>query len=320
MDIEKLIGRIASALQLSDLERTAFIGTLKDGEEMIGETEVADKVAELVNRQLKAAKEANLKRGKREGFAPVKAWLKEKGVPVDDEMQVSEMLSSVEEHFQSKQPSGVEGDAAKKLTKEELAQLPEVKALMNSAYERGGAEIKGEFEKVKAEYDTFKKEAKRQEVGEITRRVITEALEVGDVLLEPTGVQGVSKDKRIATVLRLFDIGKIGVIQAKDGRKVPVFLDDNGEPEEDDLGNYKEVSKAAVTEAQAIFGPRGVDPNKGGGDPKPSNGKPQKYVPVYTFANDAEFTTQKNSERDPAKRLQMTLDFQHQQQQKAAGN
>lgn len=315
--LEKLIGRIATALQLSESDSTAFIGTLKDGDELLGDQEVADKVAELVNRQLKAAKEASLKRGKREGFAPVKSWLKEKGVIVEDDMQIVEILSQADEHFSKKQDSDIDKDRVKTLTKEELAGLPDVKQLMAGAYEKGSLETKATLDKVSQEYEAFKRSAKREQVSEITRRFVAESLENGDVLLEPTGVQGVSKEKRIETVLRSINLDRVDIVE-KNGKKIPVFVDENGDVEEDDMGRPKDVAKFVVDEGRSIYGPRGVDPNKGGGDPKQGNGK-DDYKRVHTFADEKAYNELMSTLPPGPERAQAARDYQHQQQQKAAG-
>ena len=61
--MEKIFTALASALNLDAEE---FNAALRDGDKWLTDEQLADKIGEAARTQVKAAKEAQLKRGKRE--------------------------------------------------------------------------------------------------------------------------------------------------------------------------------------------------------------------------------------------------------------
>ena len=74
--------------------------------------------------------------------------------------------------------------------------------------------------------------------------------------MEPEGVKEISKPKRIEKVYRGLDNDRLKVV-AINGKKTLVFVDENGDIEEDDMGQPKDVGKYVVEEERSIYGPRG---------------------------------------------------------------
>lgn len=314
MNIEKILGAVASALHVDANE---FITALKDGENWLEDDEVTEKITGTVKSQLKAAKDAQLKRGTRESWATVEKWVKSHGFEADDDLKGTELLTAFSEHIKAAK-TAIDPTKPATLTKEELAALPDVKALLaervTDALSKYEADAKKEVERLKSEYDGYKRKAESEKIQTVARQYLAKALEEGDVLLEPKGT-GVSKEKRIEAVLRQIDFEKIRLSD----KGLPVEVDENGDPLEDEFGRPIDIAKKAVSIGKEIYGARGVDPDKSGGDPKPATGKGEAYKPTYTFAGEDDFNRQVSGQGNAAERAKMMQDYAHQQQKQAAG-
>jgi len=315
-EINVIIGAVASALQMDAPE---LVAELKDGENWLEKEALLEKLKGRVSDQVKAVKDAQYKRGVRESRVSVESWVKAQGFTPEGDLKGTALLEAYAEHLKG-DSTKVEPDKVKTLTKEELAALPEVKQLMAGAYEKGGLETKATLDAISKEYQEFKRKSEKESISDFALRFVAQALEDGDVLLEPEGVKEISKPKRIEKVYRGLDIDRLKVV-AINGKKTLVFVDENGDIEEDDMGQPKDVGKYVVEEARSIYGPRGPNSKLGGGNPQGGNGNPggngNKYKQEYFFKSAKDYSDTMSYEADATKRAKMSEDFQFQQQQAA---
>ena len=321
-DFSKVLGVIASTLQIDVTELT---DSLKDGDNWLADDEITKKLGETISSRVRAAKEEQRKRALRESSESLAKWAKGKGFEPDGDLKGTALLDAYNEFVTSKQPTGTDIDPAQagKLTREELAKLPEVQKLITDAntsvLDKYKKEVGAELDKVKTEYTTYKAQTEREKVESVTLQYVTKALTEGNVLLEPANTK-VSKDARIKAVLRELDLNRIKI----NDKGQPFFVDEHGEPLSDpDFGKPVDFSKHVVTIGKDLYGERGPDPGKTGGNPQgngSSNGN-GKYQQEYFYKSPKELSDAMFSEPDAAKRAKMSEDFtfQQEQQKKAAG-
>lgn len=322
-DFSKVLGVIASTLQL---DATELADSLKDGETWLPDEEITKKLGETISGRVKAAKEEQRKRALRESSESLLKWAKAQGfTPDDTELKGTALLDAFAEHLKSSksEPTNIDPATAGKLTREDLAKLPEVQKLITEAnaqvIEKYKGEVGKELDRIKTEYTTYKEMTEREKVEAVTLQAVTRALEQGNVMLEPTGAK-VSKDARIRAVLRELDLGRIRV----NDKREPYFVDEHGEPLTDaDFGKPVDFSKHVIAIGKDLYGERGPDPAKSGANPSGQSGQGAngKFRQEYFFKSASELSTAMFAESDPAKRAKMSEDFAfQQQQQKAAGN
>lgn len=320
-DFSKVLGVIASTLQLDASE---LAESLKDGETWLPDDDIAKKLGETISGRVKAAKEEQRKRALRETSETVAKWAKGKGfTPEDAELKGTALLDAYDEHLKSKrtaEPINIDPAHVGKLTRDELAKLPEVQKLITESntavVDKYKQEVGRELEMVKSEYKTYKDSTEREKIESVTMQYIARALEQGNVMLEPTGTK-VSKEARIGAVAKMIDLGKIRI----NDKREPYFVNEHGEPETDaDFGKPIDFAKHIVTIGKDLFGERGPDSGKGGANPQNGNGNPGgngKYKQEYFFKSADDYSKTMSFEADPAKRAKMSEDFQFQQQQAA---
>ena len=114
---DKILGAIASALQIDASELSA---ALKDGEAFLPDDQLAEKLKDVAAERLKAAKDAQHKRGQREIGDSIEKWAKAKGFSNDEKLKGTALLDAVFDTVDSKAP---EGNDPTKFTKEELSLL-----------------------------------------------------------------------------------------------------------------------------------------------------------------------------------------------------
>lgn len=302
---EKILGAIASALHLDASE---FVAALKDGENWLPDDQLTAKAAEIIGGQVKAAKDAQLKRGTRESWTSVERWMKAKGFDNTEKLQGSDLLDAFAEHLQGLAPEG--GDGGKKpaeMSADELAKLPTVKTLMQKAKEEAGKAMQA----LQVEFDNYKTTAARDRVKMAMQTAIPEILETAGVILEIPGIA--KKADRIAAIGKLVDAGELGLDESG---KI-VFVNADGTPKTDDYGKAVDFQKHIASLGAAIFGIQKQDPSKAGANPPANGGGSGDYKPAYKFATAEEYAKAKFDEPDAAKRAQMAADWAHQQQ--AAG-
>ena len=319
-DFSKVLGVIASTLQLDVTELTE---SLKDGENWLADDAITAKLGETISSRVKAAKEEQRKRALRESSESLAKWAKAKGFEPEGDLKGTALLDAYNEFVTSKhpEPTGIDPAQAGKLTRDELAKLPEVQRLITDAntsvLDKYKKEVGAELDKVKTEYTTYKAQTEREKVESVTLQFVTKALTEGNVLLEPTGTK-VSKDARIKAVLRELDLNRVKI----NDKGLPFFVDEHGEPLSDpDFGKPVDFSKHVVTIGKDLYGERGPDPGKTGGNPQGNGSSNGKYQQEYFYKSPKELSDAMFSEPDPAKRAKMSEDFtfQQEQQKKAAG-
>ena len=308
---EKVIGAIASALSLDASEFTA---ALKDGDKWLADDALADKIGELAAAQVKAAKEAQHKRGQRETWTAVEKRLKAQGFENAEKLQNVAMLDAFFEAYGPEKAP--EGKTPEQFTKEDLVKLPIVKSLMQEAKAEAGKQ----YDTLKNEYETAKKDWQKQRVQDVAKRKMIEYLEEGKILLDLPG-STVNKAKRVEAISAMLNWSEIGV---NDKGEV-VFGDADGNVKTDDFGKALDFKKQVVSIGTELFGVLKQDPTKAGAQPSGSGaagaagGGNGQHVQKYTFATQADFDKAMLGTADNAERFQMLKDWQHQQQQAAAG-
>ena len=324
-DFSKVLGVIASTLQLDASE---LAESLKDGENWLPDDEVTKKLGDTISGRVRAAKEEQRKRALRESSESLAKWIKAQGFTpgeADADLKGTALLDAFQEYLKSSksQPTGIDPAQAGKLTRDELAKLPEVQKLITDAnaavVEKYKGDVGRELEKVKSEYTTYKEATEREKIEAVTLQHVTRALEKGNVMLEPTGTK-VSKDARIRAVLREIDLAKVRL----NDKREPYLIDDHGDPLTDiDFGRPVDFEKTVVNIGKDLYGERGPDNTKGGANPAGHTGQPGangKYQQEYFFKTPEELSKAMFSEADAARRAKMSEDFNFQQEKtKAAG-
>ena len=308
---EKAIGAIASALSLDVSEFTA---ALKDGEKWLADEALADKIGELVASQVKAAKEAQHKRGQRETWTAVEKRLKAQGFDNAEKLQnVAMMDAFFETYVADKAP---EGKTPEQFTKEELAKLPMVKSLMQEAKAEAGKQ----YDALKTEYEAAKNDWKVQRVQDVAKRKMVEHLEEAKILLDLPG-STVNKAKRVEAISAMLNWAEVGVTDKGE----VVFVDPDGNVKTDDFGKALDFKKQVVSIGTDLFGVLKQDPTKSGAQPSgsgaagASGGGNGQHVQKYNFASQKDFDSAYIGTSDNSERFQMLKDWQYQQQQAAAG-
>ena len=305
---EKLFGAIASALHLDAAE---FTTALKDGEKWLADDDLAAKVAEEITKQVKAAKDAQHKRGQREAWSAVEKVLKTKGFSNEEKAQGTALLDVFFEQYSPE--TTPEGKKPTEFSEDELAKLPTVKALMQKAKAEAGKQ----YEQLKSEYDQARQKWQTERVTEVAKRKLSEHLEEAKVMLEVPG-SNVSKAKRVEAIAAMLDFSSISL---NDKGEV-IFVDAEGNPKTDDFGKALDFKKHVVAIGSDLYGIQKQDPTKGGGNPAGGGAKGAAgadYTPKFSFANSSEYDTALKSASTPEDRLEVMKSWRHQQQQAAAG-
>lgn len=307
---EKAIGAIASALSLDVSEFTA---ALKDGDKWLADDELAAKIGDLTAQQVKAAKEAQHKRGQRETWTAIEKRLKAQGFTNEEKLQNLALLDAFFDGYTPEKAP--EGKEPAQFTKDELVKLPTVKSLMQEAKAEAGKA----FEALKSEYETAKTTWQKQRVSDVAKRRLVEHLEEGKVVLDLPG-SNVSKSKRVEAIASMLNWSEIGL----DKNGEPIFVDADGNPKTDDFGKQIDFKKHVLSIGSELFGVLKQDPAKGGANPTQGGaagaaGGNGEYTPKYTFATQKDFDTAYRGVSEASERFQMMKDWKHQQQEAAAG-
>lgn len=292
MEVEKLIGAVASALNLNAQE---LIAELKDGENW---ADGADGILRTrVKAHFGAEKKAQENRGRREQAEIWEKLLGKHGFDNPDGLKGEELITAAVTHFTSsaEPPSG--NPAA--LSREELLKMKEVKALVDE----GKRKVAEQLEAAQKEFSDKEKAWKQQRVKDIAAAKLPKILEEGKVVLDTPGVD---RQKRLSLLSRTIDWDSVGI----DDEGELYFAEPDGSPKSDNNGRAMDFSKTVLTEAIAIFGVHKVDPSKSGGSPAgQGTGAAPGSKPLYTFASRSELDAALANEPDVSKRSQMRKDF-----------
>lgn len=296
---EKIIGALASAL---NLDATELFAELKDGDKW------AENATELlsgkISAQVKAAKEAQYKRGIREKGKAVEQYLRGKGFDNAEKLEGEALLEAAFEFLTPKGGnSGQSGEPAK-MTKEDLLKLPEVKALIDEGKKQAGSQ----FEALKAEYDAAKTTWQTMRIKDLSAAQLPSYLDEAKVILDVPGSQG-TKEKRVQAIAALIDWSKVSLNE----KNQLIFIDEQGQPATDDFGKPLDFKKHVVGIAAEIYGVHKTDSSKGGAAPggKPSN-PGNTRADKYAFTDSKAFQEALFSEPDVSKRAQMRQDWKEQ--------
>ncbi len=309
--MEKVFTALASALNLDAEE---FNAALRDGDKWLTDEQLADKIGEAARTQVKAAKEAQLKRGKRETMLSVERWMKAQGFENTDGLQGNELLEAYAEHQKAQSaPTGDGADGGKKpgeMSREDLAKLPTVKELMAEAVKTAAAK----YEAVNAEFEQYKKKTTVERIAATAKQTAAQILEENRAILEVPG-SDITKAQRLEAFYRFLDFDKMQV----DDKGNVVLLDANGDPLVNDMGKAISYKDKVLEINKTLYGFHTQDPNKGGANP-PANGaqKPAEWKPSITFTDQAAYDNFYRTETDPAKRAEGVKSWRFQQEQQAA--
>ncbi len=298
--MEKIIGAIASAL---NLDATELAAELKDGENWLEEGKIAEALLPKMSAQVKAAKEAQYKRGVREKGVAVGKFLSKSGFSNADNLEGDALLEAYTEHIRASAEVPTGGDP-KAMPKEELAKLPFVKELVNEGKQSAGAKLA----EMQAAHDAERRKWEGDRVKDLAAARIPEFLDGAKVILDVHGVDG-SRAARIRAISSQIDWSSVRVGQ--DGGLV--FVDADGNPKTDDFGKPMDFKKHVVEIGSATFGTHAATPGKGGAGPTGTPSGGQSGGKVYSFASTEDFNAQYMREADAAKRSQMLKDFKQQQ-------
>jgi hypothetical protein len=288
---QEILKGVASALQIDVTELADVLK--KDGEDLKGDA-IAKAIAEKVKEEVTTATDARFKAGQSEINRKILKAAKAAGFQNTNNLMGAELVSAAIE-FAKTQAEGEGGDAGKdgELTREKLEKNQIVKELIAEKLKAANDLL----EQTKSEFDGFKKTASQKERDVVLKEFLGQELDQAKVILD--GPTGTNKEQRIATMLKLVP-SNVGL---KDGK--PVFLDEDGNVETDNLGKPKSVAKWAVETATPLFGVRTQDPGKAGaGAPPGGNGSAGGQCgESITFENEAAFNQYMETETDSAKRL-----------------
>jgi len=305
---DKILGAIASALQIDAAELTT---ALKDGEAFLPDDQLAEKLKDVAAERLKAAKDAQHKRGQREIGDSIEKWAKAKGFSNEEKLKGTALLDAVFDTVDTKAP---EGNDPTKFTKEELSKLPAVKEMLQSVK----IEAVKPFEAKEAELVGQIKKERQERVSDVAKRFAAEIMEQEKVLLEVPEMGIVKKDRLEAVYARL-NFSEIGL----DDKGNPIVVDNDGAPATDDFGKPIPFKDRVIGIAKPMYGIRTQDPGKGGANPPTrtgGNGGGTDYVPKYQFATEADYERAITNTADNAERLEISRSYMHQKSAKAAGN
>lgn len=319
-DLSKVLGGFAKALKI---DATEFLSALKDGDdEWLPDEQIASKIEEVIVSEAKAARAEARNRAIFESRQSVEKIVKSKGFTPADNLKGDALLEAFIEHLESK-ATEIDKDKTKAMTREELAAMPEVKQLMSEAVDKFGVEAKSKLEAVEKTFAEYKAANEAKKIESISKQRLATALRKGNVLLKPSGADEISEEDRIDNVW-LDILYRQNMRVGLDEKENPIFLNEDGSVlVEEVLGKPISFDEVAVQRGLKLYGSKGPDHSKGGGDPKGNGGVPggaAKYQQEYFFKTPTEFSAAMFAESDPAKRAKMSEDFNFQQEkQKAAG-
>lgn len=306
--MEELFEAIASAFNQDAVEFTAALQA--DGKMLEGQA-LTDKVKEVIQQNilsvkntthstvLRKSEEAQRKRMKALGFEiPVGA----DGKPLKGDDVWSAFLE-----WQGEQKAGSSDKTPAEMSPEELAKLPAVKALKTTWLQDAGKEA----ERIQGEFDTYKKNAEQAEVKQLVRQFGTAFLEAERAIFQPESSKTVTKEARLEDFFSTkIDYSKIGIVE-KDGKKIPVPLDEDGEPLADSIGKPVSFANILKSKWEPLYGFAEQDHSKGSTSPgqrtTTTNGQTQRTK--YNFASESDFNTAMKNATDTTERGYMANDY-----------
>jgi hypothetical protein len=297
---DKIIGAIASALNLDATELTA---DLKEGENWLEAGKLSETLFAKISAQVKAAKEAQYKRGIRERAKSVESFLSKSGFVNAEKLEGDALLEAYTEHLKASADTDTAhaGKEPAKMSKDDLAKLPEVKALVNEAKQQAGQQI----ETLKTQYDTDRTKWQRDRILDVAQAKLPAYLKAANINLEVPGVAD-GEEKRIKAIMSMLPTGDMGLNEKGE----LVFMDSDGQPKTDDFGKPLDFKKHVTELGANLFGIRKVDPSKSGVAPQNGQKPGANDQRVYSFADKDAFSAAILVEADPAKRSKMLKDFQ----------
>jgi len=186
------------------------------------------------------------------------------------------------------------------MTREDLAKLPEVKALVTEAKQQAGQQI----EALKSQYDTDRAKWQKERVLDVAQAKLPAYLKAANINLEVPGTTD-GEEKRIKAIMSMLPTNELGLNEKGE----LVFMDSDGQPKTDDFGKPLDFKKHVTDLGANLFGVRKVDPSKSGIAPQNGQKPGANDSRVYSFENKEAFDKAILVESDPAKRAQMFKDY-----------
>ena len=301
--MEKLLLSLAT---LFNLDATEFTTALKDGDNWLEDDALAEAAMLQIRPKLKSVKDEQHKRALRETEVGQQKWMKAQGFEIPEGMKGDELRTAFLE-WKEGQTTTEPGKQPAEMSPEELAKLPAVKSLLAAKLQAAAQET----EAVKGEFETYKKNAEQAEVKQLVRQYGTAFLEAEKAILQPEGAKTVTKEARLDDFFSTkIDYSKIGIIE-KDGKKIPIPLDESGEQQLDDYGKPVQFTSIIRSKWDPIFGFDEQDRTKGSTSPgqraTTTNGQTQRTK--YNFASESDFNTAMKNATDTTERGYMANDY-----------
>lgn len=312
----------ASALKIDADELIASLKT--DGGEWLPEEKIAKEIiarfTEAATAATESARDIAHRKGQSEMSTKFSKLIKNSGFENPENLKGDDLLEAYAA-WKSESASGQSSTATplEQWTREDLERLPIVKTLKLEAVQIGAQKfdaLKKDYETTQAEFEKFKRGVVESETDAIARKRFEAALEKGNVILQPEGLD-IDRNERIEAAYHRFKAKyKVGL---KD--KNPIFVNDEGEEVLDlAFGKPLDYDEVAVNVAKLMYGVSAQNSNhSGSGIQQSGNGKPGSYTPTMRFNSQREKDDYVMSEADPNKRLEAEKSWQH-QTEKAAGN
>lgn len=319
---EILYKGIASALKIDAEELIAKLKT--DGGEWLSEAEISKRLVSELTTAAAAATETAAEIARRKGQSEetnrLKRLVKSAGFENPDKLIGDELFEAFIAWKDEQKGDTPPADGIDKLSKDDLAKLPSVKSLIVEAVQAGAQKfdsLKKEYETTQSEFEKYKRGVVESETDAIARKRFETALEKGNVILQPEGLD-IDRNERIEAAYHRFKAKyKVGL---KD--KNPIFVNDEGEEVLDlAFGKPLDYDEVAVNVAKPMYGVSAQNPNHAGSGIQQTaqNGKQGAYIPTHRYATIKEYDDLISVTADHKERLDIEKSKQH-HMSKAAGN
>lgn len=318
---EILAKSVASAL---NIDADELIASLRDsGGDFLPEEKVAKlivaKFSEASAAATESARDLAHRKGQSEMTKKFSKLIKDAGFENPDGLTGDEYFKAFTT-WKAEQADTPPNTAVDQFTREQIEALPIVKSLKNEWIKDGATRyetLKKDLDLKLSEFEKYKSTVEENKVKGVARKHVSLALKKGNVILKPEGVDVDPNEREEAVFERLWSREKIGL----DVNGFPIILGEDGTPATDPaFGQPIAFDDRVLNIAKPMFGVSTQDPTHGGsGVIQNRQGAPAAYVPTMRFNSQQEKDQYVMNEPDPAKRLEASRSWQH-QQETAAGN
>lgn len=255
MELQDLFDALGRAL---NLPIEGLLPTLKDeGGEW--KPDAAALVELAVKNRLKEIGTQKIGEGTRRAHKDIETFARSVGYENTDGLKGAELLTAAKAHLEASQPGGNPAE----MTPEELAKLPQVRALLTEK----AKVLTDQAQQAEAKLVAFQREIEGQKTLNVLRRdIVTKLAEEGAVFENAElGIKAQAREERLFRLLNI-DPTRVANVGGE-----WVYTDADGHPETDETGLPKKVYNNARAEWGETFG---FAKPGGQGAPPPPNGAP----------------------------------------------